>query len=226
MTTENKASSIKAVAKSNSINGTTEKLINKFRSVDTSKILTGKENAIVSCILYILDSQNNAGYQFSINTIRKEFFNYGFKEFSQVQENYKNLFNGISVNWEDLKKQTTINNKNYINDDIFLKCCGVVTLTTKYNILPIALENGSYIVRLVKENTFFYAKKASKKESTVNKEFTEIQKMLQVATSNEFEILASENPNDLYTLINSLVTSYNKILKDNKIGITTFKNCK
>ncbi len=224
MTTENKkAVNIKTVVKLNSINGSTEKLINKFRSVDTSKELTGKENAIVSCILYLLDNQNNNGYQFSINTIRKEFFNYGFKEFSQVQENYKNLFNGIFVNWEDLKKQTTINNKNYINDDIFLKCCGVVTLTTKYNILPIALENGSYIVRLVKENTFYYAKKQVKKEA---ENVGEIQKMLQVATSEKFGILASENSNDLYTLINSLVTSYNEISKGNKIKMTTFKNCK
>lgn len=100
---EQKKTNVLKIAKNNNLDKNYEKIINKFRTVDMSHELTVKEQAIFTVIYSMLNSSNNDGYVFTVKSIRKRFFNYSFKDYTDDLNSYlatvENVLNGNSVIW-------------------------------------------------------------------------------------------------------------------------------
>lgn len=181
-----------------------EKLFNKYRKLNKTHEFTEKEVIIINTIKNLILSHNdNMGYVFTLNTIRKEFFNCGIVTEKQRNENLEKLANGKHVTWS----KEYMDSKSWINDDIIFKLCGYISLDENINvsILPKINNDGILMYQRVKDNEFFSY--STLKKNVENKEEFDIDK---------FSIVASEfslsTINELLEILNG---RKNDIIKQN-----------
>lgn len=208
------AITLKNISKEIGLFPSMEKIINKYRTVNTDKVLTEKEDLIKAIIIDLIKSSGNAGYQFTADTIRRRFYDISSKKLDQaLLEYYKKLdefFDSASDSPDNiitrrvLKTIDSIDGKNYINDDIILKICGYITVTTDLNLLPLAQPNGKYLYRCVKENKFFYAKAPKEPKAKIS----DSEKILAIANDGKF------SKEELKNLLTKLAEKFNAIEGD------------
>ena len=202
------ATTVKSISEKMGINPSLEKIINKYRAVDLNRPMSDKELLVRSIILNLIKSSNNGGYQFTADTIRRRFFDVESKNLTPSLLAFYKQADEKELSSEDCpelnkNKISSIGGKNFINDDIVIKICGHITLTTDFKILPLAQQSGKYVYRLVKENNFFYEKKV--KEIEIEEEESDVKKILNVAEQ------ANLGKEELKTLLAKMAEKFNQI---------------
>ena len=201
------ATTVKSISEKMGINPSLEKIINKYRAVDLNRPMSDKELLVRSIILNLIKSSNNGGYQFTADTIRRRFFDVESKNLTPSLLAFYKQADEKELSSEDCpelnkNKISSIGGKNFINDDIVIKICGHITLTTDFKILPLAQQSGKYVYRLVKENNFFYEKKV---KIELKEEESDVEKILNVAEQ------ANLGKEELKTLLAKMAEKFNRI---------------
>ena len=202
------ATTVKSISEKMGINPSLEKIINKYRAVDLNRPMSDKELLVKSIVLNLIKSSNNGGYQFTADTIRRRFFDVESKNLTPSllafykQADEQGLSSEQSPELNKMNKMSSIGSKNFINDDILIKICGHITLTTDFKILPLAQQSGKYVYRFVKENNFFYEKKV---KIELKEEESDVEKILNVAEQ------ANLGKEELKTLLAKMAEKFNRI---------------
>ena len=202
------AITVKSISEKMGINPSLEKIINKYRAVDLNRPMSDKELLIRSIIINLIKSSKNGGYQFTADTLRRRFFDVESKDLTPSllafykQADEQGLSSADCAELNKLKTMSSIGSKNFINDDILIKVCGHITLTTDFKILPLAQQSGKYIYRLVKEDNFFYEKKV---KIEMKEEESDVEKILNVAEQ------ANLGKEELKTLLAKMAEKFNRI---------------
>ena len=201
------ATTVKSISEKMGINPSLEKIINKYRAVDSNRPMSDKELLVKSIVLNLIKSSNNGGYQFTADTIRRRFFDVESKNLTPSLLAFYKQADEKELSSEDCpelnkNKISSIGGKNFINDDIVIKICGHITLTTDFKILPLAQQSGKYVYRLVKENNFFYEKKV---KIELKEEGSDVEKILNVAEQ------ANLGKEELKTLLAKMAEKFNQI---------------